>query len=92
MTLDYDAIITIERAAFAGVLFYALCRKGVRAAGWFLFFVGLFFVAYGLSLGVFFARPYMPPEYADLLRNVGQTIQAIGLTAAGLLWLSGKVD
>lgn len=40
-----------------------------------------FIATYTLSLCVFFARQFLPPEWADIIRDVGVGLQAISLTA-----------
>jgi len=83
--LDYYTTVTVTRIAGASFIGWALL-----SGGRFLTVMGMFFLAYAGSVGIFLARAYLPPEFEVVTRLSGVSVQAAALLLVA--WMCFKKD
>jgi hypothetical protein len=89
MGFDYYTLNSVIRLSCCVYLVFVFFRKGAgkltKAFAW--LFVGL-----GLSLVVFFSRNFLPPEWAQILRDIGTTSQMVALLLFSRFVHKGEFD
>lgn len=85
MDLDYYTAVSVAR--IAGAMFIGLT---LFAGGRFLKCMGIFFIAYAGSVGIFLARAHLPPEFEEVTRVSGVTVQAAALLLVA--WMCWKKE
>ena len=87
MTFDYYTLVSIGRILGA---MYIGCT--LWDGGRFLRAMGVSFLAYAASVGIFLVRAYQPEEFQELLRLSGVTVQACALLYVAWLMKYRKFD